>query len=216
MTVKFRNPATPVFNDYFAIDKRIFFILVCLITFLLLFLKKSLIENQIAAFEILEERGKMGVYHAVNALQYFTIPVIYIFKFTLTAFILWVGCFTWGYKVNFNRLWQLAMLAECIFFAAELLKIGWFLTVRTDPDIWEVRAFYPFSMMGFFHYQEINAAWHYPLKALNIFEISYWGILALGVQYLSGKKMDVSVYIVLSFYVFWFLMWLVFYIIVYK
>ena len=83
MTVKFKNPAESLFNEFYSIDKRVFFILVCLITFLLLFLKKSLIESQIAAFEILEERGQMGIYHAVNALQYFTIPIIYLYKFTL-------------------------------------------------------------------------------------------------------------------------------------
>jgi hypothetical protein len=216
MTVKYRNPAASLFSEFYTIDKRVFFILVCLIAFLLLFLKKSLIESQIAAFEILEERGQMGIYHAVNALQYFTIPVIYLYKFTLTAFILWVGCFTWGYKVYFNRLWQLVMLAECIFFLAEFTKIGWFLLGSSDPDIWEVRAFYPFSLMNLFDYQQLNAAWHYPLKALNLFEVLYWVILVLGIQYLSGKKLSVSIYIVLSFYVFWFLLWLGFYIIVYK
>ncbi len=216
MTVKFNNPLTRVFDDYYEIDKRVFFVLVCLISFLLLFLKKTLIESHIAAFEILEERGQMGIYHVITSLQYFTIPIIYLFKFTVTAFILWVGCFTWGYKVYFSKLWQLVMLAECIFFLAEFLKIGWFLMVSSDPDIWQVRAFYPFSLMGMFDYQHVAAAWHYPLKALNLFEVIYWVILAYGVQYLSHKRMDRSWYIVLSFYVFWFFIWLGFYIIVYK
>ncbi len=216
MTVKFNNPFAPVFNEFYQIDKRVFFILVCLISFLLLFLKKSLIESHIAAFEILEERGQMGIYHAVSSLQYLTIPLIYLYKFTVTAFVLWVGCFTWGYKVYFSKLWQLAMLAECIFFLAEFMKIGWFLTVSTDPDIWDVRAFYPLSLMGLFDYQHIQAAWHYPLKALNLFEVFYWIILVYGVQYLSGKKINRSWYIVFSFYVFWFFIWLGFYILVYK
>ena len=216
MTVKFRNPLSSLFDEYYQIDKRVFFVLFCLISFLLLFLKKTLIESHIAAFEILEERGQMGIYHAVNALQYFTIPVIYLYKFTVIAFILWVGCFTWGYKVYFSKLWQLAMLAETIFFVAEFIKIGWFLLYSGDPDIWEVRAFYPFSLMGLFNYKEIGAAWHYPLKALNLFEVLYWVILIYGVQYLSRKRIDVSAYIVSSFYIFWFFMWLGFYIIVYK
>ena len=216
MTVKFKNPSTTLFEDYYRIDKRVFFVLVCLITFLLLFLKKSLIESHIAAFEILEERGEMGFYHIVDALQYISIPVIYLYKFTVIAFILWVGCFTWGYKVYYVRLWQLVMFAECIFFLAEFMKIGWFLFITTDPDIWQVRAFYPFSLMGLFNYQQVSGAWHYPLKALNIFEVLYWLILALGIQHMSKKRMDVSIYIVLSFYILWFFIWLGFYIIVYK
>ncbi len=216
MTVNYSNPMAGIFDEYKEIDKRFFFILVCLISFLLLFLKKTLIESHIAAFEILEERGQMGIYHAISALQYFTIPVVYLYKFTVTAFILWVGCFTWGYKVDYSRLWQLTMLAECIFFVAEFIKIIWFLVFSTDPDIWEVRAFYPFSLMNLFNYQDISASLHYPLKALNLFEVTYWVILIYGIQYLSGKKMSISVYIVSSFYIFWFLLWLAFYIIVYK
>ena len=216
MAKQFKNPVGSYFDEYNHADKRVFFILVCLITFLLLFLKKSLIESRIAAFEILEERGEMGVYNIISALQYFSIPVIYLYKFTVIAFIVWVGCFAWGYKVYFTKIWQLVMLAECIFFMAEFIKIGWFLLVSTDPDIWEIRAFYPLSLMGFFDYPAVKDALHYPLKALNLFEVAYWGILALGIQYQSKKRMDISIYIVLSFYVLWFFIWLGFYIIVYK
>jgi hypothetical protein len=216
MSLKYKNPLSSYLIEYDQIDKRVFFILVCLITFLLLFLKKSLIESRIAAFEILEERGQMGIYHIVNSLQYLSIPLIYLYKFTVIAFVLWVGCFTWGYKAYFARIWQLVMLAECIFFMAEFMKIGWFLLVSTDPDIWEVRAFYPLSLMGLFDYTQVPDAFHYPLKTLNLFEIAYWVILAMGIQYQTNKRMDISAYIVLSFYVLWFLLWLVFYILVYK
>ena len=126
------NPLKSFFDEFQAIDKRLFFIFICLITFLLLYIKKSFIESQIAAFEILEERGEMGFYHAINAMQYFSIPIVYLYKFTVIAFVLWIGCFTFGYKVTYSSLWQLAMFAECIFFCAELLKIGWFAFVATD------------------------------------------------------------------------------------
>ncbi len=216
MAIRIKNPATGLFEEYSSIDKRVFFILVCLITFLLLFLKKSLIESRIAAFEILEERGDMGIFHVVNALQYLSIPIIYLYRFTVIAFLVWMGSFAWGYKVYYSKIWQLVMFAECIFFLAEFIKIGWFLTISTDPDIWEVRSFYPLSLMGLFDYTRVPDPWHYPLKSLNLFEVIYWVILALGVQFQTKKRMDVSLYIILSFYVFWFFIWLGFYIIVYK
>jgi hypothetical protein len=210
------NPLKGIFDEFRAIDKRILFVFLCLITFLLLFIKKSFIESQIAAFEILEQRGQMGFYHLLNALQYFSIPIVYLYKFTVIAFILWIGCFMFGYKVFYAQLWQLAILAEFIFFGAEILKIGWFLFIETDPDIWDVRAFYPFSLMNLFDYRQVPDAWHYPLKALNLFEIFYWVILVYGIQYLSRKRFDISTYIVLTSYVFWFLLWLIFFVLIYK
>jgi hypothetical protein len=210
------NPLKGIFDEFTAIDKRIFFIFLCLITFLLLYLKKSFIESQIAAFEILEQRGEMGFYHFINALQYFSIPIVYLYKFTVITFILWVGCFMFGYKVFYSKLWQLVMFAECIFFGAELLKIGWFVFIETDPEIWDVKAFYPLSLINLFDYREVPDAWHYPLKAINFFEVLYWVILVYGIQYLSRKRFDISLYIVLSSYVLWFFLWLIFFVLIYK
>ena len=210
------NPLKGIFDEFAAIDKRLFFVFLCLITFLLLYLKKSFIESQIAAFEILEQRGEMGFYHFINALQYFSIPIVYLYKFTVIAFILWVGCFMFGYKVFYSKLWQLVMFAECIFFGAELLKIGWFVFIETDPEIWDVKAFYPLSLINLFDYTEVPDAWHYPLKAINIFEVFYWVIIVYGIQYLSRKRFDISLYIVLSSYVLWFFLWLIFFVLIYK
>jgi len=210
------NPLQGIFDDFKAIDKRLFFIFVCLITFLLLYIKKSFIESQIAAFEILEQSGQMGFINFINTLQYFSIPIVYLYKFTVIAFVIWVGCFMFGYKVFYSKLWQLVMLAECIFFVAEFLKIGWFVFIVTDPEIWDVKAFYPFSLMNFFNFREVPDAWHYPLKALNLFEVLYWIILVYGVQYLSRKRFDISLYIVLSSYILWFLLWLIFFVLIYK
>jgi hypothetical protein len=210
------NPLKSIFDEYQAIDKRIFFIFLCLITFLLLFIKKSFIESQIAAFEILEQRGEMGFYHVLNALQYFSIPIVYLYKFTVIAFILWIGCLMFGYKVFYAQLWQLVMFSECIFFGAELIKIVWFIFIETDPEIWDIRAFYPFALINLFEFREIPEAWLYPFKALNIFEFLYWIILVYGVQYLSRKRYDISLYIVLSSYVLWFLLWLIFFVLIYK
>lgn len=210
------NTYKGLLDDYQGIDKRLFFALVCLITFLLLYIKKSFIESQIAAFEILEQRGEMGFYHILNAMQYFSIPIVYLYKFTVIAFILWIGCFMFGYKVYYSQLWQLVMLAECIFFIAEILKIGWFVFVDTDPEIWDVRAFYPFSIINLLDFRAVPDAWHYPLKALNLFEVAYWIFLVYGIQYLSRKRLDISLYIVLSSYVLWFFLWLIFFVLIYK
>jgi hypothetical protein len=212
----FNNPLKSLFDDYQPIDKRFFFILVCTITFLLLFIKKSFIESEIAAFEILEQRGQMGFYHMINALQYFSIPLVYLYRFTVSAFILWIGCFLFGYKIYYSKLWQLTMLGECIFFFAEIIKIFWFLFIETDPEFWDIRAFYPLSLMNLYDYAEVGDKWHYPLKALNLFEVLYWIFLIYGVQYLSRKKISVSSYIVLISYIFWFLAWLGFYLLIYK
>jgi len=203
-------------DEWFSFGTWQLFAVVCIITFLLLFVKKSFIESEIAAFEVLQERGEMGFFHALSAVQYLSVPLVYAWKFTITAFILYVGGFMFGYKLTFRDMWRLAILAELIFFIPELIKIAWFLVVNTDPTYHEIRAFYPLSLMNLFDFEALPKRWHYPLKALNVFEIVYWGILTAGVFVISGKRSRNSVIIVATSYVMWFFLWLTFYAIVYK
>ena len=203
-------------DEWFSFGTWQLFAVVCVVTYLLLFVKKSFIESELAAFEILQERGEMGFFHALTAAQFITIPFIYAWKFTLTSFLLYVGGFMFGYRLTFKDMWRLAIFAELIFFIPELIKVVWFLTVNTDPDYHEIGAFYPLSVMNFFNFETLPKNWHYPLKALNIFEVVYWAILVWGIFVISGKKLQNSILIVASSYVLWFFLWLGFYVIVYK
>ncbi|MGE0770981.1 MAG: hypothetical protein AB7K37_04655 [Cyclobacteriaceae bacterium] len=203
-------------KSLFAAEKRLTFILLCVATFFLLYVKKVFIENETAAFEFLEDRPEGGILQLISALQFLTIPVIYLWKFTVIAFVIWVGCFMFGYRVTYGQCWGVAIVSEFIFIVPELIKIGWFLFFETDPSFNDVRAFYPLSLMNFADYYEIDKQYVYPLKALNVFEIIYWVLLVQGVHFFARKQKRVAWFIVLSSYVLIFLGWLVFYMIVYK
>jgi hypothetical protein len=206
-------------TSFFDSDKKLVFIVLCLISGLLLYIKIAFIEQETAAFEFLQDRPEGTVLKAISALQFFSIPFIYLWKFTIIAFVLWVGCFLFGYRITYNQCWSVAMVAEFIFIFPELLKIGWFMFVRTDPTIPEIRALYPLSLMQFFDYQTVPRQYAYPLRALSVFEIFYVLILVRGVNYFSfkvHKQNKATWWIVSSSYVLIFLLWLIFYVIVYK
>jgi hypothetical protein len=179
-------------------------------------LKRVFIIADIAAFEILQERGEMWVFDLFFGLKYFSIPIWLAWKFTLTAFILWVGCFMFGYRITFNEMWRWVMFSELIFIIPEFIKFLWFLIGASDPVYEDITSFYPLSLINLVNYQSVSSSLHYPLKSLNVFELGYWFALMIGVFYLSKKKWTISVYVVLSSYVLFFLLWLVFYVLVYK
>jgi hypothetical protein len=132
------------------------------------------------------------------------------------AFVIWIGCFMFGYRVTYSQCWGITVVSEFIFIVPELLKIGWFLFVETDPNLLDIRAFYPFSLMNFADYSEVSPQYVYPLKALNLFEIFYWILLVTGVHFFSRKEKKQAWIIVLCSYVLIFLLWILFYIVVYK
>lgn len=214
----FKNeyPFVSIVKDLLEIKRIPFFLIICLLTFLVLFIKKTFIEYEITAFQILDERGELGMFKLISSLQYLTIPLVYLIKFTFIAFFLWVGCFGFGYKVTYSNCWHIVLVAEIIFIFPEIIKVIWFMVFETDPNFGEVRAFYPFSLMNFFNFETVESKWHYPLKSLNLFEIIYWFLLVAGIYVKSHKIYRQSVIIGIFGYVLPFIFWLGYYTLIYK
>ena len=121
-----------------------------------------------------------------------------------------------GYKITYSRLWQIVLVSEMLFLLPDLIKTVWFILVETDPTYWDVRAFYPLSLMNLFDYEVLESRWHYPLKSINLFEVIYWFLLVQLIHVSAKKKISYAYSIVFSSYVLFFFIWLGFYVIVYK
>ena len=196
-------------------DKRLLFVLLCILTFALLFIRKNFIESATAAFQFLEGEGLGWLFRLFNTLDYLSIPIIYLWKITVIAFVIWVGSFTFGYKVNYKQSWSLCLISEFIFLLPEFLKVVWFMFYVPDPSLFEVKAYYPLSMIQLFDYVELSKKYYYPLKALNLFELLYWYVLAAGLAVYMKKSIKEAWVVVLSTYVPLFFLWLGYYLLVY-
>jgi len=203
-------------KSFFAADKRLLFVLLCLSTLLLLYVKIAFIENETAAFEFLQDRPEGFVLRLLNAVKFLSVPFVYLWKFTVIAFVVWIGCFMFGYRVTYTQCWGVVIGAEYIFLIPEVLKILWFMFVQSDPTLNDISAFYPLSLMHFFDYYNIDKRWAYPLRALSLFEVAYWFLLVEGIQHYARKDKRYIWIIVSCSYILLFFLWLVFYVIVYK
>ena len=203
-------------KSFFAADKRLLFILLCMITLLLLYLKISWIENETAAFEFLQDRPEGMILKAVSTIKFLSIPLVYLWKFTVIAFVIWIGCFMFGYRVTYSQCWGVVIGAEFIFLIPEILKILWFMMVETDPTYNDISGFYPLSLIHFIDFESIDKRWAYPLRALNLFEIAYWFLLVEGIHHYARKDKKYVWIIVACSYILIFFLWLLFYSIVYK
>jgi hypothetical protein len=203
-------------KSIFATDKKLLFVLLCVSTLFLLYIKKSFIENETAAFEFLQDRPEGTVLQIISTLQFISIPLVYLWKFTVIAFVIWIGCFMYGYRVTYLQCWGVVIGAEFIFLIPEVFKILYFFIIETDPSYWDIGSFYPLSLMHFFDYYAIDKRWAYPLRALNLFEIVYWFALVSGIHHYARKEKKIVWLIVACSYILLFLLWLIFYVIVYK
>ena len=197
------------------VDAASYFLVLCIITILMLWAKKSLVENETVAFQILQEDGRFGPFQMLNTLQFVSIPIIYGYKISLITFVLWIGAFMFGYKITYTQMWKIVAVSETIFLIPEFLKIIYFILVDFQPTIYDIKAFYPLSLISFFNYDTLALNWHYPLKALNLFEVLYWFVLIEAIHVKAQKKRSYATAIVFSSYVLFFFVWLIYYVLVY-
>lgn len=201
-------------RGYVDFNMYLFFAVVCVLHILILFIQQNFIIAEIPAFQFLQGT-EMLLFRIIAGLKIVGVPVLYALKFTVVGFILWTGCFMWGYKVTFAKCWQVAMIAELVFFLPAIIKTLWFLLIQTETNYWEFQAFYPLSLMSFFDYEQVADKYIYVYQSLNIFEILYWIVLTYGIDFAARKKKSVANAIVFTTYVPLFFFWLWFYAAVY-
>ncbi|MEL6560774.1 MAG: hypothetical protein AAFQ94_21450 [Bacteroidota bacterium] len=203
-------------EEWFHFNSIVFFLLLCVISIGLLVMKKTFVIDGLAAFEILNDRGESGVINLIFGLQYFSVPIFYLWKFSVTTVFIWISSFFFGYRLLYKQIWKLVMLMELIFIFPEIIKIFWFIGDTSNVDYWEIKAFYPLSVLSFLDFETIAERWHYPLKAINLFEILYWFLLLFGIHALANKKIKIARWIVILGYIIPFFLWLILFAIIYK
>lgn len=214
--VKPKSQIAQRIEDIINFDKRLFFIFIVLIFIVIRFITNEIILEAIPGYEQLSQDGSLTFFHIFNALHYIWTPFALLWKFTLTAFILWTGAFVLGYKISFRELWKFALVAEIIFIFPELIKLFIFLNPADNLTFQEIKDYYPLSLMSILDTTEIHRKYFYPLQTINLFEVIYWGLLTLGVHTFSKRSLKESSIIVLVGYVMILFLWLFFYILVYK
>jgi len=196
-------------------DKRIFFIFLALTFIFIRYLTNDLILQAIPGYEQLSEEGSFTFFHLFNTLNYLWTPFSLLWKFTLTAFLLWVGAFVFGHKLSYRELWRFVLVAEIIFIFPELIRLMWFI-IEPPQSYMEIKNFFPLSLFSLVDADSIHPRYHYPLQSLNLFEIGYWLMLAIGIHMMSRRAMEQSFILVVCSYGIGFLLWLVYYMLVYK
>jgi len=197
-------------------DKRLFFLILVILFLLIRYVTNDLILESIPGYEQLEAEGSFTIFHIFNALNYLWTPFAFLWKFTVTAFVIWTGGFAFGYKTSFVKLWQFILVAEVIFVFPELIKLLYFIQPSDSVTYLEVKNFYPLSLYNLFEQEGVSPKFIYPLQAINLFEIVYIFVLILGFHTISRRNLTESTLVVLFSYVICFLLWLAFYIMVYK
>ena len=109
---------------------------------------------------------------------YAIVPLVLIIKWFLVAIVLDVGALLLEVKLKFKKAFQIAMLSEVVFLVLVAVKFGWFFYNRDILTLEYVQSFMPLSVTNLTNMNSIDKWFIYPLQILNLFEVSYWLLLA--------------------------------------
>lgn len=112
-------------------------------------------------------------------------------------------------EIKFKTLFNIVVKAEFVFLLVILCKTIWFYVFQQDYTLEDLQYFYPLSAINITGYDGLKPWFAYPLQTLNLFEVTYWILLA----YLLGKELkittDMGLNIVASSYGVGLLIWVV-------
>lgn len=124
----------------------------------------------------------------IKILNYFITPIVLIVKLSIIVFILDVGLFFYEKNISKKKLLSFVIKAEYIFLIPLIFKTIWFYFFQQDYSLEDIQYFYPLSALNIIGYQDLQTWFIYPFQTLNLFELTYWFILA----YLIGKELNIS------------------------
>lgn len=123
-------------------------------------------------------------------LSYAVLPVIILIRVFYTSIFLFIGIFFTELKIEFGKLFKIALLADFIYVMSGVVKLViliFFREVNTLQDL----QFQPLSAMELFNAKIIDPLFVYPLSLLNVFELGYFMLLAwllVGVVYEANEE----------------------------
>ncbi|MCY1722668.1 hypothetical protein OU798_20125 [Prolixibacteraceae bacterium Z1-6] len=110
-------------------------------------------------------------------LGYAILPFVILIRVFYTSIFLFIGVFFTELKIEFEKLFKIALIADFVYVLsglAKLIILIFFRQVSTLEDL----QFQPLSAMELLNSKNIDQIFVYPLSLLNVFELGYFAILA--------------------------------------
>ena len=204
-------------KNYFAFDKRVYFLFLCVAAASLQLAVQILLVNDDLYYQALGEQMSynrieelLNLQHQWNWLNYVSIPFVYLIKIFLITVCLFTGAVLLDLKVSFKKLFQLSVLAETIFLAPIVLTIVWFSWIQPDYSLNDLQTFYPLSLLNIINPENLSSWMIYPLRLINLFEVAYIFLLGYGISIVTQQRFGNGLTFVLSTYCVGLVMWAVF------
>jgi len=142
-------------------------------------------------------------------ISYLLLPLWLLLKIFMVSLCLQTGLILNDTKLKFGTTFKIALTAEFVFLLPQLIKLAWFLLVKTDYTLIDVQQFYPLSALNLFKVENLPALLIYPFQTFNVFELLYWIILAGSIKQALDTDINHGIRVVFSGYIPALVLWVI-------
>jgi hypothetical protein len=127
-------------------------------------------------------------------------PVGLLLRLTAVALCLQAGVLLTDRKLSFGAAFKIALFAESALVGLAVLKLLLLAFFYPVTRLQEVQAFAPLSLYSLPGASSFSRWWMYPLQTMNVFEVAYWFLLAVGLRHYLGQPLGRMLLLVLGSY----------------
>lgn len=155
---------------------------------IMVFLNQNFIYTKQLFYRSLDGQMEIGqiddMLNQANRLKapgYFLYVIITLCKLFIIALILQTALLLSGVKTAYQRILRSVTLAELVLLIPVVVKFIWFYYIQTDYTYEEVNRFSALSLVQLTEV-DTTSIWIYPLQVVNLFELLYILLLAVGLR----------------------------------
>lgn len=182
---------------------------VVLANLLILLASQTTLINEIVFFNTFSEQltyeRSMELFHKMRSfawVSYVITPLMLLLKFSVLSVLLYIGVFFSDLhkEISLIKIFKVVIISESVFITASILKLLWFIFFAGNYTLDDMRFFYPLSLINLFSRPEVAPYWIYPLQTVNLFQLVYVFLLAIGLSRISSIKREAADKVVLATY----------------
>jgi hypothetical protein len=185
---------------------------------IVLWLSKTLLINEVVFYNAFSEQltydRAIKLFHEMKQylwISYALMPILMVLKYSLISIALYIGIvlFNLQTKIPFRSVFKVVVASDIIFVLAAVLKFFWFYLFAGNYDMNDLSFFYPLSLINFFKLGEVAKCWIYPMQTINLFHLTYFLLISIGLNKTCAIRKADSDKIVLYSYTPALVLWIV-------
>lgn len=145
-----------------------------------------------------------------NFLPYLLTPVFRLINVAIISLIVLIGVYLHSYEIKYRQIFRVVVIASIVFLIPGIWRTIVFAMKTPNFTLEEFREFSPHSILYYLDRDSIKDWFYYPLYLVNLAELIFMFVVAVGLKKAGNLKLTKSILLVIETYFVSLVLWTLF------